>query len=350
MVYSQFYLKNQTKIPSLIAALFVFLIGIFFIRLFAKSSIPSKAEKKSIKRVEVANISSNQAVVVWQTDQKDVGWVIFGENANRLNKLAYDERDLASNKSTFLSHYVILRNLNEGKTYYFKLISNNHVISNNGTGIFSFKTVKASSDFRNRGPAYGKIIQSNGAPLENTVVLVHIGNSFPLATLTKTTGEWLVPLTSLYDKDTYLQFNPGNKDKITIDVLGDNKFSQVITDFSKISPLPQSIIIGTNFDFTTSENVLSATSSRTIEKAGKEIDILYPRENALIPGYDPLIKGIALPNSDVFISIHSSTEISSKVKSDNKGIWTLHLPSRLSPGDHVITIRTPDRNGNIVIT
>lgn len=349
MAYSQIYLKNQAKVPTFIAVLFVFLIGIFFLRLFTKSSIPSKAEKKTVRRVDIANLSANQATIYWQTDQKDVGWIIFGEKPTQLNKLAYDERDLAANKQRYLNHYVVLRELTAEKMYYFKLISNNEVISNGAQGVFSFKTPKVNTDFKSREPAYGKVIEASGVPVGNAIVLVHIGNSFPLAALTKETGEWLVPLNSLYDKDTYQQLTPGNKDKVTIDIINDNKASQVTTDSSQISPLPQSVILGTNANFTTTNNVLSATTSQTAAEApAREIDILYPRENALIPGYTPLIKGTALPNTDVFVTIHSATEISARVKTDSKGVWILQLPSPLSPGDHTISIRTTDKDGNVV--
>jgi len=348
MVYSQFYLKNQTKVPTVIAVLFVFLIGIFFIRLFTRSAIPSKAEKKIVRRIEVANISSNQAVVYWQTDQKDVGWVIYGNNPNTLSKLAYDERDLSSNKNAYPHHYVVLKDLSPNQTYFFKLISDNRIIANNGSATFSFKTMKNNTDFRNREPAYGKIIEANGGALENAIVLLRVGNSSPLAVLTKATGEWLIPLNALYDKDTYQQMTPGNKDKVIIEVFSNSKTSQVTTDLSKVSPLPQSVIIGTDFNFTVADNVLSATSSRTADASEREIDIIYPRENALIPGSTPLIKGVALPNRDVFITVHSDTVFSSRVKADSKGAWVLNLPSSLTSGDHTITIKTTDREGNTV--
>lgn len=348
MAYSDFYLNKQAKIPTILALLIACFVGLLFIRLFTHSATPSKAEKKIVRRFEVANLTSNQVVVYWQTDQKAVGWVVYGKKENELNRVAYDDRDLPQNKLSSQNHYATLKNLDENQTYFFKLINDNKFESNDTNTSLSFKTTKNITGFKGIDPAYGKVIEANGAPAENSVVLLHIGNAFSLATLTKSTGEWLIPLNSLYDKNTYQFLTPKTNEKITIEVIGENQSSQIVADLLKVSPLPQTIILGKNFDFTSPENVLSATSTRTVDISNNEIDIVYPKEDALIPGYSPLIKGIALPGSEVFITVHSDKVFSSRVKADDKGLWSLILPSSLSPGDHTITIKTVDKDGNPV--
>lgn len=348
MVYSDFYLKRDAKIPTIVAILIACFIGLFFIRLFTRTALPSKAEKKTVRRIEISNVSSSQVTIYWQTDQKTVGWVIYGNTANGLNKLAYDERDISQNKQAYIHHYVVLKNLAENQTYFFKLVNGNRLESDNKDIPFSFKTSKNITDVKGRNPAYGKVIEANGTPLENTIVLLQIGNSFPLVAVTKTTGEWLIPLNIVLDKNTYQLITSPVNEKVTIEVLGENKNSQVITDLSKVSPLPQTIIIGNNFNFTGGDSVLSATSSRSEEAPNRVIDIVYPKENALIPGYSPLIKGVAIPNTEVLITVHSDIVFSSRVKTDDKGLWSLNLPSSLSPGEHTITIKTVDKTGGEV--
>ncbi len=347
MTYSDFYLKRDKKIPTLLGILIACFVGLFLLRLFTNKAVPSKAEKKVVRRLEIANISSNQATIYWQTNEKTVGWITYGVKENGLNTLAYDDRDISENKLLYLNHYITLKSLSENQTYFFRLVNDNKFEDNKNVP-FSFKTAKSIKDFKGRNPAYGKIIEANGTPLENTVILFSTGNSFPLATLTKATGEWLIPLNTMYDKRTYQLITLASNDKVTIEVVGENQTSQVVTDLSKVSPLPQTIIMGQNFDFTRTDNVLSATSSRTIEAPNNEIDIVYPKENALIPGYSPLIKGVAIPNTEVIITVHSDTVFSSRVKTDYKGLWFLNLPSSLSPGEHIITIKTVDKEGNPV--
>lgn len=348
MTYSDIYLKRNAKIPTLLGILIACFIGLFFLRLFTQTVIPSKAAKKTVRRVEVTNLSSNQATIYWQTDQKTIGWIIYGEKENGLDMLGYDERNITQNKIPYIHHYVTLKNLNENKAYFFKLVNNNKFEDNNNIP-FTFKTPLSIKDFKGNEPAYGKIILSNGTPLENAVILLNVRNSFPLTTLSKITGEWLIPLNTFYDKNTYQLISPLPTDKVTIEFLSEDQSSQVITDFSKVSPLPGIVTMGKNFDFTTPDNVLGATTSNTnSESTTKEIDIAFPKENALIPGYNPLIKGVALPNSEIIVSVHSDTVFNSRIKADNKGLWSLNLPSSLSPGDHTITIQTVDKNGNPV--
>ena len=350
MIYSQIYLKNQTKVPTIVAVLIACFVGLLFLRLFSQTPPASKAEKKALKLVEVTNLSPNQVAVYWQTDQKSTGWVIYGTKENELNKIANDERDISTKKSQYLYHYTQLKNLNENQVYFFKLVSNNKLIVNTDDKPFSFNTPKNVTPFKGREPAYGKVIKPNGSPLENTVVLIHMNNVFSFSALTKSIGEWLIPINSVFEKKSYQPRNPTSKEQATIEILNeDGQMSTVMTDLSKVSPVPQTIIIGSNLNFTSQDNILSATSSQGNEGTTKEIDIIYPQENKMIPGYSPLIKGVAIPNEEVMIEVHSETAFSSKVKTDEKGEWKLNLPSNLSPGEHTITIRTKDKNGNVVI-
>lgn len=338
MAYSDIYLKRDKKIPTLLAILIACFVGLFFIRLFTQTAVPSKAEKKTVKRLEITNISSNQTAIYWQTDRKTVGWLLYGDKENRVNIPVYDDRDLLQNKLGYMNHYVTVKHLKENQTYFFKLVNDNK-LEDNGNLPFTFKTRENEKDFKGRNPAYGKVIQANGLPLENAVVILRVEKDSLFSSLSKSTGEWLIPLNGI---------TTSADEKVTIEIIGEQENSQVVTDLSNVSPLPQTIIIGKNFDFTSSNDVLSATSMTAPSSTNKEIDILYPRENALIPGYMPLIKGMAVPNSDVIITVQSSTILTSRVKADNKGLWSLNLPSSLSPGDHTITIKTLDRTGNQV--
>lgn len=102
------------------------------------------------------------------------------------------------------------------------------------------------------------------------------------------------------------------------------------------SPLPQTLIIGNDYKFGQKDNVLSATDQ---SKTG-QIEILFPKENSIIPAQSPLIKGLALPNSDVFIVINSPVSYSFRVKADKEGLWKLSLTERLPAGSHTLTLTT----------
>ncbi len=113
------------------------------------------------------------------------------------------------------------------------------------------------------------------------------------STLTKSTGEWLIPL-------NYKKLSSSSKIKIEI-ISESNQISTIITNIDKISPLPKTVIIGKNYDFIQEDKVLSATSEISTTGEKKDVEIIYPKEDAVIPGRIPLIKGLAPPNSTVIL-------------------------------------------------
>ena len=345
MIYSNLYLKNNNKLPTILGIIIIGFLLLFFIRLFSQSSIPSKAVKIMVKRIELTNISPHQVTIFWQTDNLETGWVIYGEKKNDLNNVAINELDLPSKKNPRLNQYVVLKNLKENKQYFYKLVISDQLVSNINSEVLEFMTPKDAS-LSKREPAYGKVIKSNSLPLENAIVLINLNNSYPLSAVTKSTGEWLISLGNLYERNNLKPINPSTNESVKIEIISqDNQLSEIITSLEMISPLPQTTIIGQNFNFIEGTNVLSATSNN-LSTGGekKDIDIIYPQENALIPGFIPRINGLALPNTEVMITVNSERSYSSRVKSNSKGEWQLLLSERLSLGRHTVTIMTTDRN------
>ncbi len=338
MTYSQLYLKDRFKVPTIATLVFIFALIVFFARFFTKSSLPSRASNVTLKRVEVVNLSPYQAAIYWQTDTKQAGWVMLGDNENQMNRVFNDERDVSNDRSLYTNHYAVLRNLKDNHQYFFKLVSNNQLIGDNGKA-FTFTTPAGNSPVSNLSPAYGKVIKSNDQPLANAVVVVSFDNNSPLVALTKETGEWLVSLN--YVKTTSAR-QPA---KIEI-ISEDGEMSTVTADLSHLSPLPQTIVMGKNYDFTGgATNVLAAETTASTKKT---VSIIYPLENVPVPGTIPIIKGTAMPNSDVSITIHSEKTYSARVKSDINGNWQYNLPEPLAFGPHEVTITTRDENGNEV--
>ncbi len=333
MIYSQLYLKDRFKVPTVITLLFIFILVIFFARLFTNSTVPSRASNTTIKRVEIANLSPYQASIYWQTANKEKGWIILGESESQLNQVVLDERDVSSKINPYINHFAVLKNLKENHRYFFKVFGNDKVLT--------FSTPQSSQTAGSLSPAYGKVIKSNDQPLENAIVIISFDNTFPLIALTKVTGEWLIPLNIKA---------PSNREPVTIEIISeDNEISTVIAGLSQLSPIPQTIVMGKNYNFVeAAPNVLSATTDQPNETK-KAIDILYPKENALIPGRTPLIKGVSQPKSEVFIVINSKKTYSAKVVSDTAGNWSYSLPENLELGKHTITITSTDEKGNQVL-
>ena len=97
------------------------------------------------------------------------------------------------------------------------------------------------------------------------------------------------------------------------------------------------------------ENVLS-TSIESKTRPSK-IEILFPKEEMIIPIGNPLIKGTAIPGSEVAVTIDSAKSYSFKTVTDREGVWRVMLTEQLPPGLHVLKLVTKDAKGrNVQLT
>ncbi len=348
MVYSEIYFGKHKKFPTIIAAVIICFILIFFIRLLSNNSVPSKAAKKILTRIDITNLLPNQTTIVWQTDKPSKGWVMYGNSEQNISLIALDDRDLQSQKNPYRNHYTTLHDLNQNRTYYFRLVSDDSLISKNDGSAFTFTTPGSGTTSGYQQPAYGKIIMANDTPLTDAVVLLQLNNAYALSALSKDTGEWLIPLNSVYDRQTISSRTVSPSETATIDILSGDSDTVVKSSVSKLSPLPQTIIVGKNMDFTQEPKVLGVESQISPTEA-KQIDVIYPQEGALIPGYRPLIKGIALPNAEVNVAIQGQSTVTSKTHADADGVWRVTLPVNLTPGSHTLIATTNNPQGNNVL-
>lgn len=360
MIYSDFYVRKENKLPTIIGFLFVLLITVIFSRFFLGLAGSSKASLKVAKRVEMVNLSPTQVSLFWQTDKKESGWVLYGETENKENKIILDEKDLnniGEKKGKYIAHLATLKELIPGKKYFFKIITDNNeiIIQPNGKS-FSFITPQNNiNNTQNISPAFGKVLQSNSIdPLINSYIILSVKNGYPLLTQIKSEGDgsWLIPLNQIYSKDSQNILTLSDKDKIIIEVITSDGESLTITTVkSKISPLPQTIVFGKdrNFSFVEEDNVLSAFTNSTSTTVNDKTEILYPKEGSLIPGNIPLIKGITTPSTKLEITVNSKKTFSSVATSDNEGNWSYLLPEDLELGPHTIVVKTKDKEGREIL-
>jgi len=349
MSYSDIYLnRNTVKIPTVFFLVVIAFTSLALVKIFSIKPTTSQASKKTLKQVSVVNLSYNQAGVFWQTDKKETGWLIYGENENILNKTAIDEKDTADERTINLNHYVLLKNLKENQQYFFKIISDKQLISDMNNRSFVFRTPTNTLTASNISPAYGKVIKVNGSSLAAGAVIIAFKDCYPLLGLIKLSGEWLIPLNNVVDKTSNKIKKITNGELATIGIYseeGETTTVEAIVD--NLSPLPQTLVIGKNYNFTTKENVLAATDS-IVNGTNKQIGIIFPKEEGIIPGESPLIKGTALPGAEVIVIINSEVTYSSRVVADKDGIWRLVPKDKLPPGKHTLTIITKNENNQEV--
>lgn len=349
MSYSDIYFRpKQSKSLFIIASIVLVVFGIFMY--FSRaSSIPLRAIGKALKRHEIVNVSPRQVGVFWVSDVKEAGWVLFGTSKDNLSLVAIDERDIGEKKNLFSLHYVLLKGLDEDKTYYYKIVSGNNVIVSPSNQPFSFKTPRTTTITSSIKPAYGKITLANGDPAQNAFIFYRYNNAFPFLSLTKLTGEWLIPLQFAIHKDTHEAIPIKESEKIKIEVISEDEATANIEALvSKTNPLPQTIIIGKNYKFLQEDDVLNASTKRVLENKEYPVSIIFPKENAFIPGSKPLLKGQGVPGKAIKIQINSQPGYISRITIDGKGDWKVEVPVSLLAGNYTMTITTEDSSGQSV--
>jgi len=343
--YSQLYLKNKSTIPLPLAIFVIFIITIFFANIFHKQSLSSKATKKLLKRLEITNLNPNQATVVWETEGKTTGYILYGENSQKLTLIALDERDTANNKNKFSFHYVNLKNLSPQKKYFFVIMSDNQVIKKYENEPFSFYT--PGDKLQNKTPTliYGKVFKETNVSLANAIVFLNLKDYYSLSSFTKETGEFLIPLSVVYSLKDLKPKLPSVEEKVLIEIISEEGLkTKVEGKISQLSPIPQPLFIGKDYSFIFEEHVLGVATEVESYKKG-EIKIIYPQENAVIPGFTPLIKGTALPNKEVLIHLFQQggkKNYSARIKVDKNGFWSIKFSENLALGNYLLELKTKD--------
>ncbi|MGB9707213.1 MAG: fibronectin type III domain-containing protein [Microgenomates group bacterium] len=336
MIYSKLYLQQKNRVPLIIAGIFLFFLitSIFLTNFLNKSALPSRASNIRLTKLIIGNINSNSAKIFWRTEEKQTGWVIYGTEKNKLNQIGVDERDINEKKGEYKNHYVYLRNLNENTNYYFVLVNNNRIVTDLNNPYY-FKTLSSSQELKNITLAYGKVINKNNLPENGAMVNLFYEKDHYLITLTKNSGEWVIPVGIFTSKKI--------PSKVNIEIISEEgEISSIVADIENINPLPVVVVIGKNYNFTNSQkNVLGEKNG--VKNSLAEVTILYPKENAVIPGKVPLIKGTALPKTEILLFIKGKKFYSASLKSDQDGFWNYQLPLSLPLGSYEMEVRTKDK-------
>lgn len=348
-------ITKERRIPTILALLIVFLgIGgtAFLVEHF--QNVKTAAQPPIVPQdVKITNLTSSGFTVSWVTGEEATGFIVFGEETS-FKETAYDERDDEGNLGKYLTHHVSLKNLKPACLYYFKIISQGKSFDHGGAPFEvktapTFKTPPSQVE-----PAYGTILAQDNTPSKGAIVYLTLKGSLPLSTLTKSSGNFLIPLNLAVRSDLggYLIFEERHEEEILVRA-GVDSIAEVLTDTQNDSPIP-TIILGKSYDFLkqkskkeeslaekeTSLGILGKTTSQ-------EVEILFPRQGAVLLDQRPLFKGTGIPNQEVIIKIESSAMVE-KVVVDQNGWWLFRTKEPLSPGTHTLTITTKNEKGEKV--
>lgn len=345
MFYSKFYLKKEFKIPTILS-IFLIMIAVYITgRFLLTSSIPTRAQKGNVEKVELVNLYPNQVTFAWISEEAEEGWVLYGTSPESLTNTASDLRDNGGKRGKYKNHFTILKALNNSTKYYALIVSGEKLVYENNDKPFEFTTPKTVVNKSNQKPAYGKVFSSQNIPLEGALVLLSINDFKKMGALSTQNGEWLIPLNYILD-NKLIQAAPSKVDIVKFELYGNDSLKSIVNaHMSDISPLNQDVIIGKNYDILNKEDVLGSSTGGVITL--DTVDFLYPRENSIISASIPLIKGVALPNSTVSLTLKGEkTNKSYSLKADPDGQWNLNTISFLTPGKYTLTLSSNNETGN----
>lgn len=349
MSYSDLYTQQHSRPSQVLVALAFFAIVSAVGYYFLTSSTPTRASKQVVTQHQQVNISPRQVGVFWEVETNDEGWIVYGENPSRLDQIALDERDLAERQERKY-HYVLLKNIEPDTTYYYRIVSNNELVSGENNEPFSIRTIPDNTASSSLSPAYGKILSQSGDPLVNNFIILEVNGAHPLITLTKNTGEWLIPLQYIISS-TDRKSIPVTEDTIVnIRIFNETQQSIVKATLSQTHPLPQTVIMGNNYTFL-EEKVLAATNNRAQTATNSyTVDLQYPKNGAVIPGNTPLVKGKGIPGKQVSVQINSRPAFNGSARVDKDGNWSITVNRTIAPGTYTISMITQDnRNRSVEI-
>jgi len=351
MYYSDLYLQNK-KMPSPI------LIGVAIVCLLIFTAIglnrgsqPAKATngKSGVTKSKIVNLSFQEAGLFWETEDKMNSWVVYGADKNNLKEEAYDERDLENKQNLYKLHFAWLKNLEEGKVYYFRILTKKGIFPENSLEPLSFTTPKMISNHSDFKPAYGKIYASSGLPEENVFVILNLKNSFPLLTLTKGDGSFVLPLNYFFETTSHSLILPKEKEMVELELRSEDKKKTVTAFIDQLNNLAPIILDDKDQNLTKDVNVLSAATKNNGNQNNtqsnleeKTFSITFPKENMIVPAFRPLIKGKNLPGKEIFINIDSKPEYSYRTLTDSNGDWKILPDNSLIAGNYMLTATSTD--------
>ena len=127
-MYSDLYIKHRFQNKNLIAVVSAVILFVIVFFVAVQDSSPTRASKLNILEHQIVNISPHEFGVLWQLDEADSGWLIYGKTRNKMNEIIFDERDKATSKSKRKYHFASITNLEPGTKYFYRIISNNQFL------------------------------------------------------------------------------------------------------------------------------------------------------------------------------------------------------------------------------
>lgn len=342
-MYSDLFLQQQTqgRFPKVFLVAIIALVGLVASQVFVwYANVPTLAtDVRLIQQIPV-NLTDTEAGIFIETNESVETSILYGESSQSMKTPAYPTGSSFGSGQKSQYHLISMGNLKPATTYYFQILSDGKLLSIGSDDAFSFATQGTRTMSQSaRQPIYGKVVTPDGLGLRNAYVLIHLPKlpSQPnFLTISKESGEWLFAMPT----------NLVPTDSLSLDIIHEEyPTSRVNTVMAKAAPIPQSVVIGTDYTYTAdTENVLPASTRRT-DEAAFPISLLYPKKDAVIPDGRPLFKGFGVPNTNVVVQVNSQPQYEGKTTINAQGAWVVEASRPFTPGNYTVVVALTDNLG-----
>ncbi|MDO8452880.1 MAG: fibronectin type III domain-containing protein [bacterium] len=343
--------KKLFSIISLVVFAIALTVGIFLVGqqtgFFSEAS--PEEEPKDIK---VTNISDNSFSVSWLTpDKVTAGFLVYGET-EKLGSTASDDRDRTGQTSRF-THHTTVKNLDPSTLYYFKIGSGKKAYDDDGEN-FSISTAPTTTDPPAvADPAYGKVLDAQGAPVADALVYLTIAGGTPLSSYTRADGNWLITLNNARTSglSTYIKYKPQG-DTVDFFVNANGGTTKASADTNNVRPM-QTVKLGQVYVFGKQGETAKVTPTSPPKTQAKDfslqqisnttesaipLEILAPSEDSTVSTTRPTFTGTGTPGEVVTITINSTQQITTTVTIGADGKWSYTPTQDLEAGNHSVLI------------
>ncbi|MBU1071163.1 fibronectin type III domain-containing protein [Patescibacteria group bacterium] len=341
------------RIPTILGV--IILIGglIAGILLVGKpQSLLTKAGPTSVpKNVRISNQRAESITIGWTTDVPVTGLIKYSDNPGNLSMPGADVRDQVSGEAgVFTTHYVVLTNLEAGKTYYFEIVSGSASYNDSDrpyqvrTGL---ETNLGTEDIIN-----GKIVSTASQGVEGAMVYIEIDGGEALSALTKSGGVWQLDLGQVRnDKGQVITYDRQGQQVSLFVQGGALGTATALTNTANDNPVGD-IAMGTNVNLV--EGIDSGQAGMTqgsglAEGAGfgslADEELLNPlTDGEKIATSSPEFRGKLPTGTKLTITVESEIQTATFDVGD-EGVWVWTPPVGLEPGEHTVSIEYEDEQG-----
>ncbi|OGK15469.1 hypothetical protein A2690_03070 [Candidatus Roizmanbacteria bacterium RIFCSPHIGHO2_01_FULL_39_12b] len=350
-MYYKLAYRNNEKIPLFLlfgVGVVILSLIIVLIKPIQTNIKPSINKANSLLRLDIAGITNNNISFYFRTADPTVPEVAYSKTKNKDFTKMYDVRDTENSQTPRRNHLFALEHATAATAYFFKI---------NNASPFTVKTATRVGE-SSPNPIYGKIANSSGKPISDAVIFIKFKKSYPLVTLSKQDGTFLLSTCCIIDATTLESKTVLDTDEVTAEIISEDGDQLIVYDYlSSMVPFNNPLTFSngskTIDNRVVKEKKSTGTSpilgvSEQINTKKESFSIIYPASESSVPFGSPLLKGTGQPGETIRLSL-KKTKYSTSTTVDSTGLWRGQFATKLNPGNYELIAESSNDFGKPVV-